>query len=249
MSIPLLSYEELLATLQKSTIPTIVVEGKDDIAFYRWLEEKYALPAGCILVCNSRETVLKLYNEKDSCINKKIVFLADKDTFIFVGIPEKYADVVWTKGYSIENDLFAASKAIDSLLLQNEKDVFSKIIQSISKWFAFEVENCLADKDYKFDHSVHEIINPDDCSICERFKQQKQFSEPNDQSYLNIYNEYKTKLRGKTLLDVYSYILNSPHRESKYSKKNIFELSYKLIDDEEYIGTIISQIKAKLMIA
>ncbi len=59
--------------------------------------------------------------------------------WLFTAIPATYADIVWTKGYSIENNIYAGS-ALEELLDKDERNDFKKVLDSVIEWFAFEVE-------------------------------------------------------------------------------------------------------------
>ncbi|OQY57200.1 MAG: hypothetical protein DRR08_02680 [Candidatus Parabeggiatoa sp. nov. 2] len=81
------------------------------------------------------------YQKKSEFSHLKTAFLADQDMWLFTAIPATYADIVWTKGYSIENDIYAGS-TLEKLLDKNEQDDFNKVLDSVIEWFAFEVEQC-----------------------------------------------------------------------------------------------------------
>ena len=63
-----LTKEEIIATIKHSSIPTVLVEGKDDIIFYRKLEEEeefydFGLD---ILSAGSKSAVLSIKKEIES---------------------------------------------------------------------------------------------------------------------------------------------------------------------------------------
>jgi len=119
-----LTEEELVSTLKHTRIPTILVEGKDDVKIYRWLEndinESY-LSHVDILPCGCRNTLMKLYALRLSFSN--LVFIADKDQYVYGTIPPEYSDIVFTTGYSIENDLYAG-KRIEDLFDTQDRTIF-----------------------------------------------------------------------------------------------------------------------------
>ena len=72
-----LTEEELKSTLKHSSIPTIIVEGKDDLKIYRWIEEDINASATMhidIMPCGCRNTLIKLYNSRSDF--KKVLFIA-----------------------------------------------------------------------------------------------------------------------------------------------------------------------------
>ena len=77
-----------------------------------------------------------------------VAFVADKDMWLFSGIPSNYDGVIWTDGYSIENDLYAGTE-LENLLDAEEALEHQQTLNAIVEWFAFEVEECLAGKPFE----------------------------------------------------------------------------------------------------
>lgn len=90
---------------------------------YRWLEHEVGINNANFFPCGGRDTLLKVFERRDEFKNLKCIFVADKDTFVYINPPEKYNDIIWTNGYSIENDLYYG-KGIEQLLSIDEKDIF-----------------------------------------------------------------------------------------------------------------------------
>ncbi|MCX8481078.1 MAG: hypothetical protein ORN58_04080, partial [Sediminibacterium sp.] len=95
-----LTEDELIAYLKNSDLNTIIVEGKDDATVYRWLEDEIGDFNINIMPCQGRETLFKVFDRKSEINNIQIAFIADKDKYVYTGIPKKYNDIIWTNGYS-----------------------------------------------------------------------------------------------------------------------------------------------------
>jgi hypothetical protein len=106
---PQYTVNELVSMLRHSSEPTILVEGPDDIMVYRWLKQHIEPLKASPIDCGGRQNLLSVYERRNEFSHVKTVFLADKDLYVFLGIPEEYSDVLWTTGYSIENDIYAGS--------------------------------------------------------------------------------------------------------------------------------------------
>jgi hypothetical protein len=77
--------------------------------------------------------------------------------WIFTTIPAEYSDnIVWTTGYSIENDLYAGAN-IERLLNSREKNGYNELVKNVTKWFAFEVEQYRNNLPWKIDFHPNEI--------------------------------------------------------------------------------------------
>ena len=107
MPTPYLTVEELVATLRNSDLPTVIVEGQDDMRIYRWVEERLGSRTANVLPTGGRPNLLSVYERRREFLDLPVAFVADQDMWLFSGIPTEYGGVIWTEGYSIENDLYA----------------------------------------------------------------------------------------------------------------------------------------------
>lgn len=216
-----LSYDVILRRLKNTTIPTIVVEGKDDTLLFSWILAKANAGTENILLCGSCKLLEKIYTEiSKNPIQYPFVklFIADQDMYVFTGIPKEFEGIFHTKGYSIENDLYAdAENFIDKLIVF--PDVLEKkktIIQNITHWFAFEVEN-YSNKlqvnesvDTKFKEC--KLLNTDNFSqntldFTPNFLQKRGFTMPNAAIKDDLLQNYALKLRGHTLFEMIGLLL------------------------------------------
>jgi len=141
MPIPSLTVDELVSTLKHSNLATVLVEGDDDVIVYRWIEEKIGVINANVLPCEGRNNLLAVYKRRSEFSHLNTVFVADKDMWIFTTIPAEYNhNIIWTTGYSIENDLYAGSNIDEKMLNRNEKIGYHELVKNVTKWFAFEVE-------------------------------------------------------------------------------------------------------------
>ena len=98
----------VLHTLRTSDLPTVVVEGEHDKQIYRWLEDILDTPHVNLLSAKGRPNLLKVFEKREKFEDRlPVVFMADLDKWVFSGSPLVYSDIIWTQGYSIENDLYS----------------------------------------------------------------------------------------------------------------------------------------------
>ena len=103
MPVPNPTVDELVTTLQRSQLPTVVVEGKDDMRIYRWIEERIGtIKANVYPVGNTENKLLRVYKRRNEYAHLPIAFVADRDMWLFSRIPSCYHGIIWTQGYSIE---------------------------------------------------------------------------------------------------------------------------------------------------
>jgi hypothetical protein len=96
------------------------VEGEDDATIYRWLESQLGVFSGSVLFCSGRDVLISIFRKRETFPHGKIAFLADLDMWRFSPPPADLLGILFTTGYSIENDLYAGSQ-IEALLEDTER--------------------------------------------------------------------------------------------------------------------------------
>lgn len=241
MSVPTLTVDELVSTLKKTSLPTVLVEGQDDMRFYRWIE-KHLPGRASLLSCDGRTTLLAVYDRRKEFHRLKATFLADKDMWLFTAIPKAYSDVIWTSGYSIENDIIADSK-IDELLSEEENIQYKNLVTEIIKWFAFEVEVFRSGGASKQSVKLSKLIVGS--RLSDAYLQNRRYRPPNTATIEEITENWKLRLRGKTLLDVLTKILGQASRSPNYGGGQLLEIGVKL-SPNKYVTRLIKEISNAL---
>lgn len=241
---PPLTTDELISTIKRSSLPTILVEGESDATIYRWIEDEIGTFKGNILPCGGRSVVLELYRRRSEFRESQVIFLADKDMWLFTSVPLEYKEIIWTNGYSIENDLFTGGFSIECLFDKNEREDFMEMINSISRWFAFEVEK-FKRGEYPHFHNPTRILDSN-LKLGENFLKEINFLEPCEELVEDIRRDYTIKIRGKTLLSLYVWILSNRKRKSKYGYENVIELCLKNNIEKSKLNDLVTSIKFKL---
>ena len=188
--------EEFFATLKHSASPTIVVEGKDDTTFYQDIERQLGseldfLPVG------GRTVLLELFKRRHN-IKIPVVFVADRDMWVFGRRPNGLGDLVLTKGFSIENDMFDENRFLKELT-PSGKEYFTKMKAPLSEWFAYQVEQKRKTGECCLRCSINELVDADYHLVpsVANFK-----FTPSKRLVSFIEKNCWVKFRGKTLLDI-----------------------------------------------
>ena len=220
---PNVTVHELVATLRRSNIPNIIVEGKDDVIIYRRLVDDYFEERVDIHQTGGREKLLHLYEalteaeEQNDFRHGPVAFIADRDMWFFRGIPSCYKDIIWTEGYSIENDLYSYAQ-LGSRVRDPEYD---QVLTSISAWFASKVEEYL-DKNPLPPAKVFSSVRDEEYVAvdlhCDRIVPKGTTSlscglsslDENHHRFKEVKTKYNLQLRGKLLFQVLIRFLNSP---------------------------------------
>ncbi|HFC8826111.1 hypothetical protein ACTHR3_10810 [Neisseria sp. P0005.S008] len=215
-----ISLEEWVALLERSMLPTIIIEGSDDVLVYREFEKKLNVD---VLPVGGRNTILEIFKEKNTnpkLANKNIIFIADLDTWVYQGLPDEYnsSTLIFTNGYSIENDILR-DYGCENILI-NTPDIYQKYKEDVSKfiqWYALAlqsmIQNINQDNKYrKLSTHPQNILNDFD-----NFKRLLE-GECSPESLINeLTGDYLRLIRGKSLLAIFTKNLNH-HKE-----KAIFE--------------------------
>jgi len=213
--------DELFELLKRSSLPTVLVEGKDDIIFYRKIEESLQELGVDMLPAGNKDAVLKLRERiLQSPISAPIIFVVDKDLWVHEddGKLADYPGVITTEGYSIENDLFIDGD-LESLLSAEELDRFRAELERFSKWYALAVKRHLSDGVSGF--RVHPGKVLDDEEFYELQTRLKEDEVYPDDLYELVRTSYSRYLRGKSLFALLLRELSARRREVKFSGKQL----------------------------
>jgi hypothetical protein len=206
---------EIIGELKKSSLKNnfhyAFVEGVDDVKIYTEIARKKDIASYIFFdETGGRVPLFELYDtisSKHPALLEKVVFFADKDTFVFNSVPNVYENINFTKGYSIENDMF--EDGFHFLMLElsgDEKFRFEQLISNVSEWFAFEVEQIFSknSKDSKIAISGlnTKILVPHSNELEVNFLSERKFQKADEAFCQQIKNEYKSLLRGKILFEL-----------------------------------------------
>ncbi len=239
-----LTVDEIVETLKRSSLTTVLVEGKDDVIVYRWLEDEIGITIANFLPCNGRDKLLQVYERRNEFIDSSVVFVADRDTYVYVNPPEEYDDIIWTNGYSIENDLYYG-RNIESLLSKTEKDTFLKSLNNFIEYYAFEVQNLLDDNEFCLRNHPQKVLCDIQHEVKEEFLQTINFSKADEDLEKNIRTNYDVLIRGKSLFALLTRILSNKAREIKHNKLSLLEHCYRTHRSDKFIE-LIKRIELKI---
>ena len=211
----------------------LVVEGKHDLFIYKWLLKHEFNDKIEIVQVGGRNEVLKVYNEvtkrRENFPRVPIIFIADQDMDIFnSGPPSGYPDVIWTKGYSIENELYEAGQTfLMNRLEKDERNLYEDLLETIIEWFAFEVEEFQKGNKPEVKTKIQTIVGSDQntkTDMCPEFKTKRGFSSPMSATLDSIKTGFPLKFSGKHLFDMLDRYLYDKTRFAKYQRYTLYDL-------------------------
>jgi hypothetical protein len=232
-----------------------LVEGREDMLIYRKIEKHLSLQNVNFFPCEGRENLLKIYEKRAEFTHQKVLFIADKDMYVFSNIPSEYNDIIFTNGYCIENDLYTDGKErLDNLLFSEELIFKQYLIQNIVKWFAFEVEKYQNGNATNNQFGTTSILKPNMCEVGkstlnESFLESHSFVPASASLTKKIQENYAVLLRGKYIFQVYLKIFRdfrSGKDETTYSDAQLFDICFHSgkENNNSFIYLIISKLKA-----
>ena len=242
-----LTVDELVSTLRRSKLPTVVVEGRDDMQIFRWMEDLLKIHEVDVLSVGGRPNLFAVYDRKSEFAHLPIAFIADQDKELFTQLPAGYEEIIWTQGYSIENDLYAGAEPnLENLMDPQEAVEHRQLLNTIVEWFAFEVEEFLAGRYHKFDHHCNEIVYPGQTVMDNGFRQRRGFRCPNSELLQKIKNVYQLQLRGKLLFQMLVRFLSKSNRRIKHSLHGLYEIAFKMTPFHPLMNRLIQEIEQKI---
>lgn len=240
-----MTVDDWVATLSHAEFPTVIVEGEADMRIYRWVEERVSNQKVDVQRVGGRETLLSLYERRNEYARLPVAFVADRDLWFFSGIPSGYPDVIWTEGYSIENDLYADAD-LENLLNAGEAAEHQQVLDSIIEWFAFEVEEHLAGREARVATHCNQVVLPGETEMGQGFRTRRGFRPPNQTLHQRIKNAYQLQLRGKTLFQLLVRFLSAANRRPKHSTSGLYEIAVKMTSPQPLIDRLIGEIERKI---
>ena len=216
--------DKFIVDLKGTILPTIVVAGRDNENIINRLiephEVKEFLHAKKVRVesIRGRDRLLSVYNRKDEFAHIfPVVFIADQEMWSFTGIPEHYADIIWTQGYNLENDLYAKA-GLEFLLEPHEVWRHQQVLNSVIEWFAFEVEEFLMERgDGNIDFGLSQIVRQGEFKLDKRFCQHRGFRQPSAQFIQQIKKEHPFLLPGNFLFQILARFLSIRGRDFNFN--------------------------------
>jgi hypothetical protein len=215
--------EELIATLAHSNVPTLITEGKDDIIVLRKMEDKFSDRGLSVLPVGGRNKVIELFDRRGEIVNSNLILFAmDQDTWLYEGVPAQYqhASVIFTEGYSIENDMYRDG-SWEGLFYGNERILFEDELNKFIRWYAITLARHLSGKNVVITRSPTHILDGI-ADLDDFISLQKDEAYP-EELRKRILDNYARELRGKSLLALILRRLSAHNRDPKHSGKSLLE--------------------------
>ena len=243
-----MTVEHLVGVLRRARKPSIVVEGDDDVIIYRELAKRIGILEVVLRPSGGREKLLQVYERRSEFTQVPVAFIADQDMWLFSGIEQGYDDVIWTTGYSIENDLYSDAE-LERLLDDNETAEHQQILDAISTWFAFAIEEYLAGNAPKLDLHCDEMVPPGKTELDTGFCTRQGFRTPNAERVQQIRNTYQLLLRGKQLFQLLVRFLSKPtHGFEKASLNDyaLYNFALRMPEQQPLLDRLMEKVKGKI---
>lgn len=238
--------DELVATLKHTNLRTVVVEGPDDVKIYRGLEDIIGSLDASFLECYGRIQLLSLFSRRSEFPSAKVCFVADQDMWIFASVPSDYSDVIFTNGYSIENDVYQDGDIERKILSANERPDHATIIDELCKWFAFQVDRFFVSGSCLTDPHLSHLIPVPGFTCSQEVLSLNGFRDPRPETYSSLRGQHQRKLRGKLLFEVIVRFSHAEGREPRHSYDSLLDIAVSYGAEGPRMTTIIRSIKAKL---
>ena len=228
-----ISVNYLVSILKSSRLPTIVVAGKDNANIIDNLVKYHGVKTVKVEFTGKRDTLLSAYERRDEFAHLPIAFLADQEMKLFNRIPERHTDIIWTQGYSLENDLYVDAD-LEVLLEPHEVWRHQQVLNSTIEWFAFEVEEFLRGKPVKMDFQLSEIVRQGELKLDKGFCERREFSQPSPKLVQQIRDRYQFLLPGDFLFQGLARFLNIRGRDFNFNiaSRSLYDIAVEMHDSQ-----------------
>ncbi|WP_420102345.1 DUF4435 domain-containing protein [Bosea sp. (in: a-proteobacteria)] len=219
------SIDEVIALLNKSHLPTVVVEGSDDIILYRRIEDRYGNDRVSVLPVGGRESVISIFKSRHKIIREQpTLFICDKDLWVMKRVPHLLQNDILktTEGFSIEND---AIRDIEVMLMMtaSEREEFLNELDIVIRWYAKEVS--LIENDISPAIDVHPNQFFREMTLVAPSKEEINANPIYKKYYEIISNDYLRLLRGKTLMALMVRQLSKSGRLARHNSQSLLDLA------------------------
>ena len=194
--------KELVSTLRHSSLSSVVVEGKDDIIVYRFVEEACHDLNISVICAGGRSPALEIFlalNSDD--VSNNTLFIVDRDTWVYESVPSEYtsAKILLTDGYSIENDMYHDGD-LETLLSGMSSRAFQCELETTLNWYALAIKRLMLDRSSRIDVHPAELLDaPGRFELLNKLCPSEVYP---DNIRSNLTTCYGRLLRGKTLLSL-----------------------------------------------
>lgn len=221
--------DEILAYLQHSGLPTILVEGIGDSGLLRRLERDLSSSGVDVMPVGGKLRLHEIYLRRKEVVSKVVVFLRDRDEYVVCDVPPDYGDYVFTGGYSIEND--AISREAMLSLCGASFGRLLTLISLVSCWFRCALQR------YVVDGKTHDISRDVSWIVRDGVHSPEAEAEIVATKLVSPFEGLADDtawiwLRGKTLLRAIHYFFQS--QEVSYNKVQIIDVCTKLAPSPTY---------------
>lgn len=217
--------DELFELLKRTSLPTVLVEGKDDIIFYRAIEQELEEYGIDMLPAGNKYSVMEIRRRlKETSISAAIVYVVDNDLWVHAPPPPDVKDdlLICSSGYSVENDLYSDGE-LEKFLTPSELHVFKNELAQFLKWYALAVSRHLKGKtENSFRTHPGKLLDDPDY-----FKQQLILQEGEEypaEFLADISGKYHSILRGKSLFSLLLRRLSHKNRDIKFGGKQLMAI-------------------------
>lgn len=218
-----ITVDEVIALLKKTSLPTLIVEGSDDMIVYRRFEDNLAHVGVSVFPVGGRLKVLEVFNRRHEIpLSVKAMFIADQDTWINSGIPPEYQDpkLLFTDGYSIENDVYRDGE-LWKLLQIADRNRYEAEINVFVEWYALALSRHLADSTCPIALHHDYVLNPVQKPALLALQPAESYPNALRQEILN---DYGRVLRGKSLFPLFIKHTNAKGRGARHTNSGLFEM-------------------------
>jgi len=238
-----LTADIIIETLKRSNLNTVLIEGIDDVEVYRTLEDYLDNSDISFMECQGRNNLLKVFERRNE-VNDNVLFICDSDLWVIIGKPDIYENdrLITTEGYSIENDIYSdGEEFLSKLFKSNELTKRDEIIKNICQWYSHEISLVIQNSSHDCQFSDVTILNTStmkkySAQFEETFLINRNYAIAEKELYDSIVNDFKKKLRGKFIFQMFEKIFQERQKKSvKYSRSQLFDmvLNFVLNDNNE----------------
>lgn len=218
-----LTDDEIVATLSRTILPTIVIEGVGDIFLFRRIQENIGASHISLFPIGGRSRVIFAYrNRPQGSPGIPILFFSDQDEWLFGAVPSELVDddFFHTEGYSVENDLLRDANAI-GLMTAHERQTYYTERDLFARWFAIQIARFMRGQPANLAKFAGQVLDnrleyEGDCQLEDGEEEPVAIRQ-------TILADAEKFIRGKSLMHLMLRQLSRPGRQARHRSEALLE--------------------------
>ena len=204
---------------------------------YRFMRRQLMKENIDFISCSGVKNLMAVFRRRNEFADRHVIFYRDRDLLIHTGIPAELNVMLFTRGYSIENDVYAETGIEEMILTQGELDNHAIAKRNFILWYSAMVHQNLNRQETSFRLSpLHVLSNTYDLKPAYQLNV-GEIADSSDR-FNEIFGDYAKMLRGHSLFELLVVFLRVAGRAPQYNSNQLMDYCVDQLSPPLFMQTI-----------